>query len=217
MHPDIEARKYIYDPSLVLYLPLWKRDGLSIISDDAYGHLCTVTGALWTSQGRSFAGAEYIDCGNPEVLKLQNNFTVLAWARSTGAANQDVFSHAGETVSGWHLTLASATRVFTGDNFIAIINDINPGVNPLDGVWRLWGMDRAADNTTRLTMNGAVLDTDTYAGTFGMTGNFQLGRRSLAQGNWLTGGIGEVWVFNRGGMPEGEMVRLYQRTKWRYK
>src|SRR3990167_5915362 len=46
------------DPSLVLYLPLWKKDGSSFMSDDAYGHLATVTGATWGSQGRTFDGVD---------------------------------------------------------------------------------------------------------------------------------------------------------------
>ena len=39
---------FIFDPSLVLYLSLWKLDGDSFMSKDAYGHLCTVTGALYS-------------------------------------------------------------------------------------------------------------------------------------------------------------------------
>lgn len=54
---DIE-RDFILDPSCILYLPLWKKDGAQFMSDDMYGHLCTVTGALWTPQGRYFDGVD---------------------------------------------------------------------------------------------------------------------------------------------------------------
>ena len=50
------GQDFIFDPSLVLYLPLHKLDGASIMSRDACGHLCSVTGALWTPRGRSFDG-----------------------------------------------------------------------------------------------------------------------------------------------------------------
>jgi hypothetical protein len=48
------------DPDLVLYLPLWSADlkGDSFYSKDSYAHLCTVTGALWTPQGRHFDGVD---------------------------------------------------------------------------------------------------------------------------------------------------------------
>lgn len=49
---------FILDPSLVLYLPLYKLDGASFMSRDAYGHLCTVTGALWTPKGHYFDGTD---------------------------------------------------------------------------------------------------------------------------------------------------------------
>ena len=49
-------RRFKLDPSLVLYLPLYELDGSSFRSRDAYGHLATVTGALWTPQGRTLMG-----------------------------------------------------------------------------------------------------------------------------------------------------------------
>ena len=49
---------FIFDPSLVLYLPLHQRDGSSFMSKDAYGHVCTVTGAVWTPEGRLFDGVD---------------------------------------------------------------------------------------------------------------------------------------------------------------
>ncbi len=49
---------YAIDPTLVLYLPLWKKDGTALSTDDAYGHACTVvgTGGYWELQGHSFPG-----------------------------------------------------------------------------------------------------------------------------------------------------------------
>jgi hypothetical protein len=49
---------FIFDPSLVLYLPLYELDGSSFRSKDAYGCVSTVTGAVWTPRGRSFDGID---------------------------------------------------------------------------------------------------------------------------------------------------------------
>lgn len=51
-------REFILDPSLALYLPLYKLDGAKIMSQDAYGQLFTVTGALWQPDGRLFDGSD---------------------------------------------------------------------------------------------------------------------------------------------------------------
>ena len=51
-------RSFILDPALRLYLPLWKLDGNSFQSKDAYGHLATVTGATKVLQGFSFDGVD---------------------------------------------------------------------------------------------------------------------------------------------------------------
>ena len=68
---------FIFDPSLVLYLPLYQPDGASFASRDAYGHLCTVTGALWTPQGRTFDGADdIIDLGN-NVQTVLDAFEIM--------------------------------------------------------------------------------------------------------------------------------------------
>lgn len=48
---------FAYDPYCRLYLPLWKLDGGSFMSKDAYGHLCT-TSSVWTPQGRDLNGGD---------------------------------------------------------------------------------------------------------------------------------------------------------------
>ena len=53
------------DPTLALYLPLWyphgDMTGSPIYSYDKNRHSCTVYGATWGSQGRTFAGADFIN------------------------------------------------------------------------------------------------------------------------------------------------------------
>ncbi len=75
-------RDFIFDPSLVLYLPLYKLDGASFMSQDAYGHLCTVTGALWGSNGRSFDGLDdKIVVPDHSSLDPTSAITVAAWVK----------------------------------------------------------------------------------------------------------------------------------------
>ena len=127
----------------------------------------------------------------------------------------DLVSSAGESASGAHLKLAS-NRVLFVDNFTATIIDSNPAtVNPLDGVWRLWSCWRDTDNSCGITLNTVSEKTGSYAGTFGFTGNLQIGRRSAAEAGYLTGTEGEVIIYNRK-LSSSERTKVYLATKWRY-
>ena len=53
-----------------------------IRSKDTYGHLCTVTGALWTPQGRSFDGVDDKILA-PSIFAAGASFTILGWFKST--------------------------------------------------------------------------------------------------------------------------------------
>ena len=76
---------FIFDPSMVLYLPLYELDGASFMSKDAYGHLCTVTGALWTSQGRDFDGIDD-SITLPTAFDSLTDLTLEAWLLCNNAA-----------------------------------------------------------------------------------------------------------------------------------
>ena len=79
---EVALDGFALDPSCVLYLPLWKLDGDSFMSKDAYGHLCTNHGALWTPRGRRFDGEDdYVDCGSDTSLDLTDEITIEAWMK----------------------------------------------------------------------------------------------------------------------------------------
>src|SRR3990172_13167350 len=72
--------KFIYDPSLVFYVPLYELDGTTFQSKDAYGHLCTVTGALWRPQGRDFDGTDdVISAPDHNALDITGTVTLISW------------------------------------------------------------------------------------------------------------------------------------------
>ena len=79
---DIIAERYIRSlGGITLSLPLWKRDGTEFIDESPYGHLCTVTGALWGTQGRFFDGADdVIDCGgDASIAAITGDLTLEVW------------------------------------------------------------------------------------------------------------------------------------------
>jgi len=96
----------VFDPSLVLYVPLYKLDGEQFMSKDAYGHLCITspnpaTAPAWRSSGRDFNGlTDYVTCGSN--ISLDNAFdrggTALAWInpRSDGENDHGVIMEKGQ-------------------------------------------------------------------------------------------------------------------------
>lgn len=85
---EIALDNFALDPYCKLYLPLYKLDGDSFMSKDAYGHLCTrydtatPPAAHWTPQGWVFDGVDdYIDCGNDASLNITDAITLEAWVK----------------------------------------------------------------------------------------------------------------------------------------
>jgi len=115
--------KFIYDPSLVLYLPLYELDGASFMSKDARGHLCTVTGALWRPQGRSFDGSDDI------IQSLTVAGTVMAacwWMKPTNTITpttpaQELMSFTAPRAG---IVLGACTGLITNETF-TICGDTN--------------------------------------------------------------------------------------------
>ena len=73
---------FVFDPSLVLYLPLYELDGASFMSKDKHGHLCTKTGVpFWTPQGWELDGVgDKITVPNSTVFPSSAGaFTYEVW------------------------------------------------------------------------------------------------------------------------------------------
>ena len=210
----------IYDPTLVLYLPLADHgtDVSPFPSRDLNHHIATVTGATWGLQGRTFDGTDdWIDCGSSSVLKPTGDFTVGARFKldNLTGGNWVLFDEEVYRASGFLLRIDRATNT-TGQAFLRT-NQVS------------------AD--TGITGN-TILSTDTwytlYATKLGTTGTFflngvadgtgTLNNPVLATKNLfvsndgaqrMKGTIGEVWMYNRA-LSAAEVQQNYLVTKWRY-
>src|SRR3989304_5596886 len=89
-HRLFATRRYILSTHPALYIS-GRRDfqGTNqFLSDDAYGHLCTVTGALWTPQGYSFDGDDYITVPHHTAINFSktSSFGVGSWINISSLA-----------------------------------------------------------------------------------------------------------------------------------
>ena len=208
---------FIADPTLVLYLPLYELDGASFASKDAYGHLCTVTGALWTPGGRSFDGSDdKIDCGNPAALQITGNLTLEAWfnmdsqtgwkriiSKDDGSSNRSYFMH---TSSG-----ALVFGIFKSNTQYDLRGSIDlrgAGWKHAVGVNDGTNLTQYIDAIEELSeVEGGIIDNDPV--------DLYLASRSDGVEYWK-GYIGEIRIYNRALSPQ-EIQRNYLATKWRYK
>jgi len=212
------GRDFIFDPSLVLYLPLYRLDGASFMSKDAYGHLCSVTGALWTPQGRSFDGSDdYVDCGN--IQDLAQEFTVELWSNRSGSTCSygcligidmthwsDIGGFAIFDQNDGRIEARIRNASESASDFLNIETDVP------NNLWRCYSVTW---NKPTLTVyrNGAYVDSNTW--NYDIAWNVFKTRIGRWGNIWFYGLIDEVRIYHRCLTPL-EIQHNYLATKWRY-
>ena len=209
-------RDFIYDPSLVLYLPLYELDGASFLSRDAYGHLCTATGAGWRLQGRNFDGLDdkvtFPDTGFPSG---NSSRTVLMWVNLDALKDKQAFMEYGNRVNDqailFYAMAGAPDQLYVGKY----------GANASAGAvalvaltWQLIGFTFDGTQTITYYLDGAALGTATLAGIGTVLDHCYIGDGWNVADNF-DGVMGEVWVYNRA-LTLAEIQHNYLATKWRY-
>lgn len=213
---DIQ-RDFFLDPHLVLYLPLWQKDGASFRDESAYGHLCTVTGATWGLQGRTFDGNDKITL--PAGFRSSNytNITYDIWLKPTDTGDVENIMGEDDTHSsnkGARLWQYSNDNVyfdvgngttFGRSNGALARNVFSHLVGTYNGATVVLYKNSVAFAGGALT--GAIADP--LADIVISSANFGDGS------DYFQGTIGEIRIYNRALTPL-EIQRIYLATKWRY-
>ena len=212
-------RDFVFDPSLVLSLPLWKLDGAKIRSEDAYGHLCTAYGALWRPAGRWFDGInDYI--GIPSsVIQLNftsENFSIIARVYvNTFPGHVCIFNRGLWNTDGYKFLILSTgeLRVETSQAAANQASESSAGVIAT-GRHCTIGMSRTGASV-RLYKNG-----EDVTSTEGVHINPKTSGRTAAIGiasdltsQPFNGGIREFLVFSKS-LIAGDHMRFHQILKW---
>ena len=205
---------YIKDSSLVLDLPLYELDGSSFMSCDAYGHLCTDTGAVWTLQGRRLDGVDdNITIPDAPSLSLGSAFTLECWVKKTGAGELFLISKDNTILREFNTSFNASERLY----------------------WEVYGgvaVGQLADTTLSLdtwyhsvfTWDGAymrpyvngVIDATPKAKVTALDDTAQQVEIGIRAGlGFMAGVIGEVRIYNRALTPL-EIQHNYLATKGRY-
>ena len=208
---------FIFDPSLVLYVPLYELDGASFASRDAYGHLGTVTGAVWRPNGYSFDGSDdFVNCGKNPVLELVGvGATVEVWAKVvTGSPFKGLVGKtwAWNAAQGWEFAAEADLLRFKGF-----------GDQSAKSTTFTWGNDW---HHVAVTFEGGtarfyhfaedITDDSSYYNIISSSAyDLYIGQGGWA-GSHLNAIIGEVRIYNRILTPS-EIQHNYLATKWRYR
>jgi hypothetical protein len=206
----------------VFYAPLY-HPALAVPSGKAFkdlvgGNSCTVTGATWGNQGRVFDVDDYITLGSTSSLYLPV-FTLNAWVKPT--ANVDdfrtIFDKSVSTVNrNYWLNVASGTGLLTLRFSSIGVSAIITGATALnDNVFRfVTGMYNGTNMS--LFVNAVSDATPVSQGTPDNPSALPyIGFTTVAANRGFYGTIGEVWIYNRE-LTAGEILQIYNMTKWRY-
>ena len=222
-----EIPSFVYDPSCVLYVPFWKRDGITFISDDAFGHLCTVTDATWGIQGRSYDDVgDQIISANSTAFEVTSStgFTLGCWVKKT-AADQSMLGigFCNNPTQSQRMELW-VQQNDAGSNFVYVFSTSGGGSSSIAaisaGAWHQLVVSQASNatgNNCLVYLDGvlyasvAVLGYPTWTG-----GTIACAIGNNANSLPFKGTYGEAFAFNRGIIAQ-EIQRNYQATKWRYK
>lgn len=216
---------FIFDPSLVLYLPLHELDGASFASRDALRHICVVSGTAWSSEGRTFDGVDDdidIASGADSALDLITALTYEIWVRPLDG---------GDTYGRFMSKTNAATnlrKILLGKdaddetNVRWEIGDLSPTVlssgtgKMVSGAWNHVVGTYKNTPDRRIYVNGVQVANDAPPGTIVSTAGGRLWLGAIFPGNQnFFGSIGEVRVYNRV-LTAPEVQHNYVATKWRY-
>jgi len=202
--------KLIFDPILVLCLPLHKLEGSSLKSEDACGHLCTVTGALWRPAGRLFDGSDDNILLPTATATMPATGTIIVWYNATSPPDGDyIYSRNSDELA-----------VYADTNDVILYYDsvepyrINLTV-PSSGVWTCLGFTFTQGSIGYGYENGVQVASGSCSATAPAGTVARIGSNSAGTGRFYPGLIGEFLLYSRVLTPQ-EIQRHYLATKWRY-
>lgn len=213
----------IIDPSLVLYLPLHELEGDSFMSRDGYGHLCTVTGALWRPDGRSFDGIDDFISLPDFSTDFTDEATIIAWVKLDDA------SPANPKLGLWEIHAATPNQAtlypYTdGKAYLSTFRTARVSGIVLSGAVNLENWHTVMITTKPGTNNWKfyqdlelVKQVDGEVSVNITGGSIQIGRdTSQASNFFLDGNLGELVIYNRF-FTLVDYTTYRRATEWRYR
>ncbi len=220
-HPEIVIPGMPHDPSLALWAPLYELDGASFASKDAYGHLCTRSGAFWTPHGDNFDGTDdKITISHHAALSVTDELTIIVYAKwqPLGTYNYPAFVSKGNlanTSGNYSLRTVAATQQVYFSFYNGAWIDINSGLNVRSGEFSFIAVT-VKGNDVYFRVDHAEATKTKAAALVTNTEDLYIGSAALANQN-IKGTISDVLVYNRAFSPPAIMqnrLNARRRMPW---
>jgi hypothetical protein len=205
------------DPSCILYVPFWKKDGTTFTSDDKYGHIITNYGTTKDLKGRVFDGVDDFILGhNNPLFNPADAISIIVWANQTPLNDNSILvcRYTSDWLTYYHGWRMYASKSGTFD-FIFSDGTYPPsfqssGAVATQGIWNMYAVtyDRAL---VRYYLNGRLVKSNVVTCAI----NNYNGPLNFGQYNIFSGSKGEVLEFTRR-LSDGEVNDYYLATKSRY-
>lgn len=204
------TERYILSTLPVLYLPLYRLDGASFLSADGIGHLCSVTGALWTPQGRYLDGSDDKIVVSLSSLPAMSSGTVLMWL-SPWSTNllYHYYLYWNDATFYWinYTDAGNNCRLFLGGQSVYQTLTV--------GQWSLLGVSWESNGSWYLLFNGqSTLQGTTVTVPINPAGDLILGTQPAAGYNSKIN-MGRVLIRTPALTPL-EIQHIFLATKWRW-
>jgi hypothetical protein len=212
--------KYSTDPNLVLNLPLYET-GLKeniFASYDIYAHKCSVTGATWGLQGRTFNGTtDQINCGSGVSLDITGDMSLEAWIKPTTVSVIRSILYKTDGQNGYDLRIWDGNQIYCFLVAAGVATETYTTVGDIEANKWYHIVFRKSGTAGKIYINGVDktagggtgLDCGSSAGVTLFLGSYGWGA------GWFPGVIDEVHIYNRALSP-AEIQHNHLTTKWRY-
>ncbi len=219
-----------FTDGLAAYLPLWALRNSTFQSVDAYGHICTVTGALWQPNGRLFDHLDdRINIPHNAAFSFDKDdpFTIIATVKLDNDGTNDAIVaklDLSTSFQGYQLLRDAGNKLefaLVNDNAGGNLISVETTNTVLKDVWRCVGVTYDGSEAAAgaiLYLDGVaetpIVNTDNLSLTSINSVDLKIGERENDDVPF-GGTIGEVWIYNRE-LPAGEMLRTSKTVMWRY-
>jgi len=209
--------------------------GSPIYSHDTNRHTCTVTGAVWGYQGRTFTGDDKIVVPDHAALNIgTEDFSVGGWCNLTTdvtdyrqiMAKQYVNVPAGY-YAGWQFRFNITTGYLLG-NIDERLNDgthyleLADTTNHLNTGWHMYFMTVDRDSATGMklwvdTTNVKTGNPTAVVSSLSNTQSLYIGIDRSNTQFFFKGGMGELFLYKGKALNQLGISNLYEETKGRGK
>jgi len=187
------------------------------MSCDAYGHLCTNNGSLWTPHGLSFDGIDdFVNLGQPAALNFSGPFALSIWVKPLLGADMSVVSRDGDSGDrGWYLSILADGKVRTMlSSNGSVFTYIDSPVALNDDVWAYLATVYDGQSL-KLFVNGRLAKSAAIPpGVYNSSQNVNLGRKPT--GDFYFRGLLGLARFHVRILSNLEMQKLYLNSNHSY-